>query len=97
MLSQLLLPVLRERFLHRSLTEGQSSEEPCAVFPGIHPGIHKVSIYDDGSELTVCVEPLTHGHFDNSTEGLSEAENAQRSVDQVVEFLENLFADRIVV
>ena len=45
----------------------------------------------------MCVEPLTPGHFDDSTEGLSEAERAQRSVDQGVEFLEHLFADRIVV
>jgi hypothetical protein len=40
---------------------------------------------------------LTHGHFDDYTEGLSEAEHARRIVDRVVAFLEDLFANRIVI
>ena len=62
MLSSLLLPILRERFPGRGLVEG-APPDPCAVFPGVHPGIRGVSIYDDGHELTVCVDDLTHGHF----------------------------------
>ena len=61
MLSQLLLPVLRERFPDRGLVEC-NPPDPCAVFPGLHPGIHSVSIYDDGDELTLIVqEPLPAG------------------------------------
>lgn len=95
-LSALLLPVLRNRFPDRGLVEG-TPPEPCAVFPGIHPGIRSVSIYDDGDELTLCVDDLTHGHFSEYTEGLSEAEREQCIVESAVEFLDALFADRVVV
>ena len=46
----------------RGLIEG-APPHPCAVFPGLHPGIRGVSIYDDGDELTLCVDDLTHGQF----------------------------------
>jgi hypothetical protein len=95
-LSALLLPVLRERFANRGLVEG-ISPDPCAVFPGIHPGIRGVTIYDDGDELTLCVDDLTHGHFNDYTDGLAEAERELRIVDQAVEFLEALFRDEVVV
>lgn len=96
MLSHLLLPVLRERFPDRGLVEG-TPPDSCAVFPGIHPAIRGVSIYDDGDELTLCVDDLTHGHFSEYTEGLSDAEREHRIVDHAVEFLEALFADKVVV
>ena len=92
----MLLPILRERFPDRGLIEG-NSPDPCAVFPGTHPGIRSVSIHDDGDELTLCVDDLTHGHFSEYTEGLSETEREQRIVDSAVEFLDALFADKVVV
>src|ERR1700722_20381705 len=96
MLSSLLLPVLRERFPNRGLIEG-GPPEPCAKFPGTHPGIRGVSIYDDGSELTVCVDDLTHGHFTEYDNTLPGAERERRIVDAVVEFLDALFADQVAV
>jgi hypothetical protein len=96
MLSSLLLPILRERFPGRGLTEGERPG-PCARFPGIHPGICGVSIYDDGEELTVCVHDLTHGHFAEYDNELPDAERRRRIVDAVVEFLDALFSDQIAV
>ena len=96
MLSQLLVHALRERFPHRGLVTGERPE-PCVVFPGIHIGIRRVAIYDDGEELTVSIDDLTHGHFAEYGEGLSETEKADRIVSSVVEFLDALFADRVVV
>ena len=96
MLSQILLPVLRRRFPDRGLVAGEPPD-PCAVFPGTHPGIRGVSIYDDGSEFTVCVDDITHGHFGEYAEGLSDAEHADRVVGSVVEFLDALFADQVAV
>ena len=96
MLSQILLPVLRQRFPDRGLVAGDPPD-PCAVFPGTHPGIRGVSIYDDGSEFTVCIDDITHGHFGEYVEGLSDAEHAERVVASVVEFLDALFADRVAV
>lgn len=96
MLSSLLLPILRERFPERGLVE-RPPPDPCAVFPGTHPGIRAVSIYDDGDELTVCIDDLTHGHFAEYDDRVSDAEREQRIVDAVVEFLDALFADQIAV
>ena len=96
MLSSLLLPILRERFPGRGMVEG-TSPDPCAFFPGIHPGIRGVSIYDDGDELTVCVDDLTHGHFAEYDDALPEPERERRIVDSVVEFLDALFADQVAV
>jgi hypothetical protein len=95
-LSSLLLPILRERFPSRGLVEG-TPPDPCATFPGTHPGIRRVSIYDDGDELTVCVDDLTHGHFAEYDDSLPEAEQEKRIVESVVEFLDALFSDRVAV
>src|SRR5947207_4097372 len=96
MLSSLLIPILRERFPGRGLVEG-TPPDPCAVFPGTHPGIRRLSIHDDGGELTVCVDDLTHGHFAEYDDAVPEAEWERRVVDAVVEFLDALFADRVAV
>ncbi|MGL5096093.1 MAG: hypothetical protein ACRDD1_10920 [Planctomycetia bacterium] len=96
MVSQLLLPVLRERFPNRGLIAADPPN-PCAQFPGIHPGIRAVSIYDDGDEVTLSIDDLTHGHFAEYDEGLSDAERCESVVESVVEFLEALFADHVVV
>ena len=96
MLSSLLLSILRERYPDRGLVEGRPPD-PVARFPGVHPGIRGASIYDDGSEFTLVIEDVTHGHFGEYAEGLSDAEHARRVVGQVVEFLDDLFADRVVV
>jgi hypothetical protein len=95
-LSSLLLPILRERFPGRGLVEG-TPPGPIAVFPGVHPGILGLSIYNDGDELTVSVDDLTHGHFAAYDSGLSEAEREQQVVEAVVDFLDALFADRVAV
>jgi hypothetical protein len=95
-LSSLLLPILRERFPGRGLVEG-TPPDSCAAFPGTHTGIRGVSIYDDGHELTVCVDDLTHGHFAECDDRLPEAERERRIVEAVVEFLDALFADRVAV
>ncbi len=96
MLSDLLLPILRERYPTRGLVEGQRPD-PCARYPGIHPGIRGLSIYDDGDELTVCIDDLTHGHFAEYDDIVPESEREQRIVDEVIEFLDALFADCIAV
>ena len=96
MLSSLLTPALRERFPDRGLVAGESPGA-VAAFPGIHPGIRGVSVFDDGHELTVVLDDLTHGHFSEYDGAVPEAERERRIVDAVVEFLEDLFADRVAV
>jgi hypothetical protein len=96
LLSRLVLPLLHQRFPNRGLASGQPPE-PIAVFPGTHPGIRRVAIYDDGDELTVSIDDLTHGHFTEYAEALPDAERAKRIIESVVNFLDALFADKIVV
>jgi hypothetical protein len=96
MLSSILLPVLHDRSPGRGLKEGLAPE-PCATFPGLHPGIRRLSIYDEGHELTVCIDHLTHTHFAEYDESISKAERERRIVESVLEFLDDLFADRIAV
>ncbi len=96
MLSTQLLPTLRERFPDRGLVTG---EPPGVVawFPGLHPGLRGVSVYDEGDELTVAVEDITHGHFAEYDATLPGGERERRIVDAVAEFLGDLFADRVAV
>lgn len=96
MLSRTLLPILYERFPDRGLVAAEPPE-PFASFPGVHSGIRRLAIYDDGDELTVSIDDLTHGHFAEYAEGLSATERAKRVADSVVEFLDALFGDRVVV
>ena len=84
MLSSLLLPTLHERFPDRGLVTGKPPDA-VAVFPGIHPGIRGVSVFDDGHELTVVVDGLMHGHFSEDDDAVPEAERERRIVDSVVE------------
>jgi hypothetical protein len=53
------------------------------VVPAAHPGVGDVTIMDDADELTVYVGDITHGHFASAAE--------------VAEFLESLFADRVLM
>src|SRR5262249_11604795 len=89
MLTSILVPILRERFPGRGLVE-RTPPDPCAVFPGIHPGIRGVSIYDEGDELIVCVDDITHGHFAEYDDQLPDDECERRIVEAVVEFLDAL-------
>ena len=56
-----------------------------------------MAVYDDESELTVALDDLTHGHFSDYDMSGPEADREQRIVDAAVEFLDDLFADRVAV
>ena len=54
-------------------------------------------IWDDGVEATVAVGKITHGHF-NPYDARLTAEQATEHVSaDVIEFLDDLFADRILL
>src|SRR3954451_1360141 len=94
MISDVLIPKLRERFAGRGLQVGVPPE-PCAVFTAINPDVGDVVISDDGYELTLEAGRFTHSHFSNYDEDLSETQRAERISEDVVQFLDDLFADRI--
>jgi hypothetical protein len=94
-LAETLIQVLHARFPGRGLrvvAEGNL----CAVFPAAHPEVGDILIYDDGNEFTVELGRFTHGHFGIGSAALPEGEHAERAAEEVVEFLEPVFADEVV-
>ncbi len=90
-----LIPKLQQRFPERGL-EVTVAPETCAVFPAIHPEVGNLVISDEGYEVTLEAGNFTHSHFSNYDESLSEDQKAERIAEDVTQFLEELFADRIV-
>ena len=89
-----LVPRLRQRFPDRVVTFG-SAPSPCAVFGAAHPDFGDVQIFDDGSDVTLVAGNFTHGHFSDYQSTVPEAA-AENIVNDVIDFLDRLFADRIV-
>src|SRR4051794_22452878 len=96
----MITPVLMPKLLHQFPGRGlrvDSPPGPCAVFPAVHPEVGDIEIYDDGNELTVVAGNFTHGHFSNYDDSLSDDQKADAIVEAVLDFLENLFADRFIL
>src|SRR5262249_9607059 len=95
-ISDVLIPKLQQRYPNRHMRIG-SPPAPCAVFPAVHPEVGDIEIYDDGDELTVVAGNFTHGHFSNYEAELSTKQKAVRITDSVLSFLDDLFADQIIL
>jgi hypothetical protein len=96
MIFDFLIPKLRQRFPGHGLKVGMPPA-PCAVFPAIHPEVGDVVISDDRYELTLQAGNFTHSHFSNYEDNLSEEQKAERIAEDVAQFLEELFADRVIL
>jgi hypothetical protein len=96
MIADTLLPALREKFPESGMTCG-SPPDPIAVFPAAHPEVGNVSIWDDGDEVIVVIGEITHGHFGVYEDDLSREQVHQAVTQNVVAFLEDLFADKVVL
>jgi hypothetical protein len=95
MIADKLIARLRERFPDRAVTF-DVPPAACAVFAAVHPEVGDVKIFDDGSEVTLIAGNFTHGHFsDFGADSVEEAE--EMIVNNVVNFLERLFADQVVL
>jgi hypothetical protein len=70
---------------------------PIATFPANQEAVGKVCVYDDGDEATVCIEKITHGHFNPYNEALTDDERARIVTEEVIDFLKALFSDRILL
>lgn len=95
MLADALTQRLRERFPDMKMVFG-APPEAVVVIPAAHPDVGDIQIFDDGDEFTIIVGNFTHSHIsDFNAQSQQEAE--QQSVNNVVGFLEQLFADQIVL
>lgn len=90
-----LLPAVHARFPERRPSAGSSSEE-VVKFPAAHPGFGDLVVLDDGHEATIVLGTLMHTHIDGHA-GRVAVDVDREVTEAVLEFLDDLFADRIVV
>ena len=96
MIREVMLPELRARFPNRGLRVGESLNQ-IAVFPAAHGEVGDLEIWEDGDEATIYIGRITHGHFESDDRTLAAVDSAKCITDGVVEFLEMLFADRVLI
>ena len=96
MIREILLPALQAKFPNRGFRRDDSAND-IGVFPAAHAEVGDVTIDDDGNEATVYIGEITHGHFNPYDERLSEKEIAEHVASDVVNFLDDLFADRVLL
>jgi hypothetical protein len=94
-----LVSALTDRFADRGIRLG-TPPAPIAVFPARHPEVGDVSVVETGSEwdlsVTVSVGSIVSDHFHSFDRHLGADERAARVTKDVVRFLEELFADRLL-
>ena len=96
MLTDVLRKAITQRFPDIPITT-PSPPGAAVVIPAIQEGIGDISIFDDGEEATLVLGDITHSHFSEYTPGISEEEAAHNISEDVMWFLEDLFADRVLL
>jgi hypothetical protein len=94
----ILVPMLRDRFADRGLQLG-SAPEPIAVFPAADPDVGPASVSSSGeSGVDVAVGDVARDSFFNPyEEERGTVAAAEGIANNVVRFLEELFADRLLM
>lgn len=96
MIRNVLAPVLQKKFANKGVIL-HSDSNVMATFPASHPDVGDVTVWDDENEVTVGIREITHTHFETTEGSMSPSVMAQQVTADVVHFLENLFADRILL
>jgi hypothetical protein len=96
MLTDVLRKAITQRFPEIQITT-HLPPGAAIVIPAIHEGVGDISIWDDGGEATLVLSDITHGHFTDDAPGISEEEAAHLIAEDVMGFLEHLFADRVLL
>lgn len=96
-ITDVLVPMLLERFKDRGVTLGESPD-PIAVFPAAHPLVGAVRISDRGTSADVGVGDIAYDSFFNPyDEERGTADAVQGIAKDVIRFLDELFADRLLM
>jgi len=96
MIKDLLIPEVERRFGHLNPSIN-TEENPIVRIQPIQDAIGDLVICDDGDEATVYIEKITHSHFGNFDYDLSEEEKEKEIAESVIEFMDDLFADRVLL
>ena len=95
MISDLLIVELKKRFPDRFFAKS-APPDPVATFSAAHAEVGELRIYDDGGEARVEIGRITHGHFGCWDESLTEVERERDIVDDVVDFIEPVFDNKVI-
>lgn len=94
---KLLFDTLRERYGDRpvELLEG-GDEGPLARFRAAHPAVGDLQIHAGAYGVDVRIDDILHDSFHSYDAHLDEGERNRRLLNEVVRFLDELFADRLL-
>ena len=94
----ILVPMLTDLFPDRGLKLGDPPQA-IAVFPAAHPEVGDASVSEgSGSGVDVAVGEVAHDHFFNPYEEERDTPEAAEGIARnVVRFLDELFADRLLM
>lgn len=96
MISEHLFPLLEQCFPDLGMTM-QTEPCPTAVFPPVHPDIGPVTVSDECDEITIEIGGFTHNHYNRFGFDLSERERVLAITEDVLDFLQQLFNDRVLL
>jgi hypothetical protein len=71
------------------------ASDATVVILGDNPAVGRIEVQDDGNELIVYVGDFTHGHFSCYDDSLAQDEIEADVVTQVLEFVSDVFADKV--
>jgi hypothetical protein len=94
-LFDILVPMLRSHFPDLRFT-GPSGQPAQITIPASHPEVGEVVLRDDEEEITAYLGHFTHRHFSNY-EDIPAAEKEKIIAENVINFLDDLFEDRIIM
>jgi hypothetical protein len=93
---EVLVSALTDRFADRGMRVG-APPGPIATFPATHPAVGDVSVAEAGTfSAIVQVGEIVWNHVHSYDDHLEADERLQRLTQEVVRFLEELFADRLL-
>lgn len=95
MLKEIVIKTLTDRF--GPLVKIDPTATEFAVFAAKHPAVGNIVIEAEENEITVFIGSITHGHFGSYEDNLSDEEHAAVIASDVVEFLVDLFDDKILL
>lgn len=95
MISTILIPELMQRFPDLTFEQNEPPA-PIVTIRAAHPPVGDVSIYDYEGEAVVEIKNFTHSHFDPYDPSLSETQRERIIMEQILDFLADLFNDQIL-
>lgn len=95
MIRDYLTPALKARFPKIPFEFGSDGLVATAPIPCREIG--PLAISEEGDEVIIFIDRATHGHFGCHDEDFTIEQKERKITEDVLEFLESLFSDRVVV